>query len=694
MDLTDHLSRRGIRLDDEQLQAVRHERGPLLVIAVPGSGKTTVLVSRIARMMALGAARRENILTLTFNRAAAEDMRRRFGDLFGDAFDRAPHFSTLHALCYLIIKNAGRPLPQIDERGRMALIRDILRHLSGRFNRVVPEEDILNAANALSYTKNRLLPPQEYEGHGLSVSFPQFCALYREAMAQRGWMDFDDMLLEALSLLEDSRVRERWQRQYTHILVDEAQDLSLVQHRIIRYLAEKAQSLFMVGDEDQSIYSFRGAHPQALLAFSQTYPGGRILRMQTNYRSLPQIVEKADAFIRRNTDRYPKHMVASRSGSARILTHAFSDKRAQCRYVVDAIAALAPEQTAAVLYRSHLSSVPLADGFLRRGMAFGCRESGKFFFTHPVTQDLRSFLELALDPSRRDLFENIYYKFNAFLSREHLSRVLAAPAEKTVWQALETADDWPAYRLDRLRRKAGLFAQLVSLPPAQAMDRLFYEGEYQLYLAQSPALSVASTAALAQWDALRSIAENLDTVTGFLDRLDFLESSLPDWEKLAQPGAPVLSTVHGAKGLEFDHVFVVDLVEHQFPAAGADGQEEARLFYVAVTRARQNLHLSYTLPGPASCFLARLIPPEKAVSPAHRRSRPPIPKRKTQPPADFSAFPPGQGVRHVRWGPGIVEAIDPPSGRIVVRFASGERTLSLARCLADGLLAPDEGFAP
>ncbi|MFR1759137.1 MAG: ATP-dependent helicase, partial [Christensenellaceae bacterium] len=582
--------------------------------------------------------------------------------------------------------------PQIDERGRMQLIRELLRTLSGRFAQIIPEEDLLNASNALSYIKNRMLSPEEYEGHGLSVSFPQFVSAYQQAMAARGWMDFDDMLLKALELLDRPQVLAAWQRQFTHILVDEAQDLSLVQHRIIQRLAARAHSLFMVGDEDQSIYSFRGAHPESLLAFTHTYPGGRIQRMQTNYRSLPEIVRRADEFIQINAARYPKAMVASRSGQARVESHVFGSKQQQYRFVMDEIAALPAPGTSCVLYRSHLSVVPLADRFLREGLPFTCRESGKFFFTHPVTQDLRAFFELALDPSRRDCFEAVYYKFNAFISRPICQEAMAASPELTVWEALDQAADWPPYQRARLSRKAQLFAALPQQPPAQAMDRLFYEGEYQLYLTQSPALGVTSAAALAQWDALRAMAEGLTSVAGFLDRLDFLEASLPDWERLAQPGAPVLSTVHGAKGLEFDQVFVLDLVENQFPASGADLAEEARLFYVAVTRAKRILHLGYAAPGPASSFLTRMFPPAAKAQP--RPARPPIPKRAAPPPVDFTPYPPGQGVRHAQWGPGVVEAVDPASGRIQIRFSTGSRTLSLAHCLAKGLLFPEELFDP
>jgi len=664
------------------------------VIAVPGSGKTTVLVSRIARLLAQGLAGRGNIMTLTFNRSAARDMQQRFDQLFSGLFPQGPRFSTLHSLCFQIIKNAGAPLPQVEEAGRMRLIRDLLRELSGRGAQIVPEEDILNASNALSYIKNRMLAPEEYQSHGLSISFPRFVEGYQRAMAARDWMDFDDMLLRALELLQDPQILSAWQRQFTHILVDEAQDLSLVQHRIIQLLAARAHSLFMVGDEDQSIYSFRGAHPEALLAFTHTYPGGKVQRMQTNYRSLPGIVKKADDFIKINTARYPKAMVASRSGAAQVENHVFSSKEEQYRFVMDRIAEHPAPETSCVLYRSHLSVIPLADRFLRAGLPFSCRESGKFFFTHPVTQDLRAFLELALDPSRRDCFEAIYYKFNAFISRELCQRVMTAPSELTVWEALERAADWPAYQHMRLTRKANLFASLPGLSPVQALDKLFYEGEYQLYLTQSPALGVASTAALAQWDALRSMAEGLSSVAGFLDRLDFLESSLPDWEKLAQPGAPVLSTVHGAKGLEFDQVFVLDLVENQFPTAGADMDEEARLFYVAVTRARKILHVGYAQPGPPSSFLTRMFPPSAPKRKERKTlSRPPIPKKASAPPAvDFSPYPPGQGVRHTQWGIGVVEAIDPAKGRIQIRFASGSRTLSLAHCLSRGLLFPEEIF--
>ena len=515
------------RLNRQQQEAVHAVEGPVLLLAVPGSGKTTVLVTRLGYMLCCCGIAPDQILTMTYTRAAAGEMKQRFAALFGQDCPHPPEIRTINGVSSKIIayyaQNCGKRPPFIlaeDESALAKLVSDLYRDLCGEY----PTQSVVKELRkSIAYAKNMMLP-EERLGE-LDTGFEKFPELYREygkALRDNKWMDYDDQMVYAKKILElHEDVRTHFQNRFPYICVDESQDTSRIQHAIIRLLAGKSGNIFMVGDEDQSIYGFRAAYPDALMQFEQTYPGARVLLMEENYRSTPEILRAADAFIRKNHHRRPKTIHPTRASGAAVRVIYAMDRADQYPWLVN-MAASVREETA-VLYRNNDSALPLID----------------------------------------------------LLARQ------------------ETGLEGLCRRLDELQA-------LVSAP------------------------------------------------------------SLPCG------GGLILSTVHSSKGLEYDTVYLLDVLDGILPAvtepkdAGQQDQyqEERRLFYVAMTRARNRLYL-FSCRNRESAFADEL-----------RRG---LPREYIGPEDVFASLntePCGKHYRHAEKGGGVIRACC--RGQCMVAYASGE----------------------
>ncbi|MCI8405893.1 MAG: ATP-dependent helicase [Oscillospiraceae bacterium] len=571
----------------------------ILLLAVPGSGKTTVLTTRIARLMEEGVPP-ERILTLTFSRDTAQDMKRRYQALFGGRFpESAPAFSTIHSFCFSVLscyaKALRRTMPQLIERTpgfRLRILRDVARQETGAYP---PDDALEELERALSRVKNAMLPPEKEE----IPSFPEIYRSYEARKRAQGLMDFDDMLSLALEVLRRfPAIEDRFQRRYSHIHVDEAQDTSPLQHRILERLT--AASVFMVGDEDQSIYSFRGARPEELLSFQERYPGARVLKLEENFRSGPELVERADRFIRQNRQRYEKRMRSASSRETRVEVLPLEDCAQQYAQALELLRELPEGKTAAVLYRNNESAVPLLELFRREGVECAMGERLPAFFTSGPIRDLSAYLLLAGDPRDLDAFGQIYYKLG--YSRGIFEHVKERIREyDSVFDCVLGISSLSAYRKGHTRRYRDGFAALFRMKPPEAVDFILEELNYGDFLENRVPAASARLSARLKLSAARCVGQGLGSVYMLLDRLEELEKAVREREGI-RPGAPVtLSTIHSSKGMEFDWVILVDLLEGLFPSSpAADGKKlgdrqeyenEVRLFYVGATRARERLIL-------------------------------------------------------------------------------------------------------
>lgn len=670
----------GIKLHKQQKEALDAVSGPVLLLAVPGAGKTTVMVARIAHMIANCGIAPEEILTITFSKSGAADMKQRYEHLFSPFGWTVPQFSTIHSFCYRVLRSycrlTGGQLPELLENlsgaeGRSAILRDLYRTINRDFLSEDLEEELLSH---LSLIKNSMLTQEEVKE--LECDIPRLWELYEGYNAvkrQRNLMDFDDMLGYAYTALRKfPQLLDSYRQKYPYLCVDEAQDTSRLQHEIIRLLAAPRNNLFMVGDEDQSIYRFRGAHPQTLLDFPKLYPGAKILKMEENFRSSKHIVDRAAIFIAQNQNRYEKTMRTAASAGLPIETPQLHDMSEE--YQLVAKIARETDGSCAVIYRNNFSAIPLVDLLQRQGVDFYIRDQKSSFRNHAVVSDILNFFALSKDSSDLKAFSRIFYKTNAFLKRSLLQDMDTSPlaAGESWFDRISEKSD-REYSSNRAHIVDLTIRGLYQMKPQRALDVIIESLGYRDYMEYSFGGSFVNQ--LQKLTALRHLAGRCQSVEQLLDRLEELDTLISEHSQ-NKACSLTLTTAHASKGLEFDTVILLDAVDDIFPAHSAidkekqgqrdDIEEEARLFYVACTRARKRLiiprsNFSSDQPVEPSRFIDRLLhDPIKAVSGT-----------------GGSGLFPGMKILHPSFGEGQVMSLDRDGGKAVCFFkGAGTRTLS------------------
>ena len=609
----------GKKLNDEQLEAVQTINGPILLLAVPGSGKTTVLVNRLGYMLYVEGISPENILTLTYTVAATRDMERRFEALFGKKLADSLEFRTINGVCARIISYYGK---MIDKKSFDLLTDD---HVSGKIltdlyvqtmEEYPTESDIKNIRTLITYSKNMMLNEEDIRNLGADegIELWPIYSGYNKELKARSLMDYDDQMIYAYRMLRSApELLEFYRSKYKYICVDEAQDTSKIQHTIISLLSGERGNLFMVGDEDQSIYGFRAAYPEALLNFEKEHPGAKVLIMDKNYRSDARIVEAADRFIQKNFNRHDKHMCATRQASADICVVNLQSRRDQYRYLMET-ARNCTSQTA-VLYRDNESILPLVDLLEREGMQYRIKSADMAFFSHRIVVDVTNILRFALSPMDPELFMKVYYKFHTFLRKPDAERMCLL-ADQRHCGILDTAEDVDINRriLGDVKSLRTHFRNMAAEAPSKAIERIDKYMGYGEYLRDN---NLDDNKLF----ILEELARNEKTIPEFLERLNSLRTILA--EKNEDYNLKfVLSTIHSSKGLEYEEVVLMDVINGVFPSRiirdykmassqeKRDYEEERRIFYVGMTRAKEKLTLLRYEDSP-SLFVGELFPKEK-----------------------------------------------------------------------------------
>lgn len=587
-----------ISLNKQQERALQAVEGSNLLLAVPGSGKTTVLVARLGYMVLNKNIAPESILAITYINSAANEMRERFSSLFGRNIGRRIDFRTINSLSQLIYTDYCRKTDQrsktlIEEKERKKLIRNIFKEYHHKY---AYENDLQKLSSAIVYIKNMMLAGKQIldiEADYLHLN--DMYNAYQSALDKQNQMDFDDQMIFALKILrEDGDALHSLQQRYKYICVDEAQDTSRIQHEIIRLLA-CGNNLFMVGDEDQSIYGFRAAYPKALLNFRYDYPNPYILRMERNYRSTNQIVEKAQTFISQNKGRYEKNMTAARGDGEDVSLISVASREAQYMYLLN-VAKTAKTETA-FLYRDNESAIVLVDLFLRNNVQFKLRKPEMNFFEVRIVKDIVAFLSLAINNHDARLLDQICNKGILYLEEKQRYWANRNCHEKHI-SVFDAIDERMQYVAPRYRNRSSRFRDIITevskASPVEAISILLESG-YGAYLSEKH----FDTGKI---EILQILAKQESTIEGFLNRLRDLERLLKQGFTSEHENPIILSTIHSSKGLEYDTVYMVDVYKGRFPSLrsnifcrskdSADGeQEERRLFYVGITRAKNKLHL-------------------------------------------------------------------------------------------------------
>lgn len=600
----------GISLNKQQERAVQAVEGANLLLAVPGSGKTTVLVARLGYMILCKNINPDRILAMTFSKQAAKDMRKRFCKVFGEQLGQCVEFHTIHSVANQIVKRyaflARKTPPKLLEDNK-TLIIDILKEHLGEYP---SDNDIAEAQAAITYIKNMSLSAEEIPEQDFAIDeMEKVYAKYQEVFAAQRLMDFDDQVVFAVQLLKAlPQLLAEYHQRYSYICIDEAQDTSKAQHELLRLLVGNKSNVFMVGDEDQSIYRFRGAFPQALIDFKETYANPYILWMETNYRSTPEIVNVAARFIARNQNRYPKNMVAHRPSGAAVKRIDVASRKKQYAAILE-IAKKNPADTA-VIYRDNDSAIPLIDLLTKNGLPYRCPKKEFRFFTNKIVQDVVAFMKLHQNPRDVESFRRVY---NKFYFNKDTAKIACNNVNWNGVTFLQTLKD-QAKRFDKIVGKVRSFEDFV-LKTANmgALEFLRYldANDYGTYMEKNHLDHNKFELLVALADANPSIPE-------FLARLDQLRELTADNVQDSKTGI-ILTTAHSSKGLEYDTVYLMDVYDGQFPGSNATEvlgrkhnmdliQEERRLFYVAMTRAKNHLYV-FAIKGKTTSFADEILPP-------------------------------------------------------------------------------------
>ncbi|WP_337552427.1 ATP-dependent helicase [Anaerotignum faecicola] len=589
------------KLNTAQQKAVCHETGPMLVLAGPGSGKTTVLLCRISRLLERGLAKPQEILALTFSKAAAEEMKSRFENLNGAS---GVSFGTFHSIFFRILRSRyGWNVEQIfQEEERRSILRNSIE--AEKWDIPDLEEYISQFFSQLSLMNSELEQPNRFTPTGMPVE--EFRKLYRayEGYKERHEkLDFDDMLTQCYQLLrEDAAVREYWQRKYKFILVDEFQDVNQAQFACLQILAEKHQNLFVVGDDDQSIYAFRGARPDFLLHFPTLYPAAKKVTLNTNYRSTERIVNLAERVIGNNEVRFVKNMKGIGEAGDKVTFFLAEDAAKEAAHIAEKIGRLLDEgmplTEIAVIYRTNLQGGAFARELYKRGIPYDLRDNSGNVYEHWVAKDLLAYLLLAENEESDSALRRILNKPKRYIGKD-----LLAEAETMPYTLLRSFFVCPSLRGWQEENLENLRIDLNQIRKRTPYDALKYIRKvigYDEYLEEFAAYRRTSAQVLQEIaDEIMETAKDCADVRSFREQLERLSLQMKEQsrKKGQKRNGVALMTMHGAKGLEFRAVFLPSLVEGIVPhEKGMDTvAEERRLFYVAMTRASEKLCLSAIL---------------------------------------------------------------------------------------------------
>ena len=591
----------GKKLNTAQQKAVCHETGPMLVLAGPGSGKTTVLLCRISRLLERGLAKPQEILALTFSKAAAEEMKSRFENLNGAS---GVSFGTFHSIFFRILRSRyGWNVEQIfQEEERRSILRNSIE--AEKWDIPDLEEYISQFFSQLSLMNSELEQPNRFTPVGMPVE--EFRKLYRayEGYKERHEkLDFDDMLTQCYQLLrEDAAAREYWQRKYKFILVDEFQDVNQAQFACLQILAEKHQNLFVVGDDDQSIYAFRGARPDFLLHFPTLYPAAKKVTLNTNYRSTERIVNLAERVIGNNEVRFVKNMKGIGEAGDKVTFFLAEDAAKEAAHIAEKIGRLldegVPLTEIAVIYRTNLQGGAFARELYKRGIPYDLRDNSGNVYEHWVAKDLLAYLLLAENEESDSALRRILNKPKRYIGKDLLAEAEAMPY--TLLRSFfvcPSLKGWQEENLENLRIDLN---QIRKRTPYDALKYIRKAIGYDEYLEEFAAYRRTSAQVLQEIaDEIMETAKDCADVRNFREQLERLSLQMKEQsrKKGQKRNGVALMTMHGAKGLEFRAVFLPSLVEGIVPhEKGMDTiAEERRLFYVAMTRASEKLCLSAIL---------------------------------------------------------------------------------------------------
>jgi len=511
------------------------------------------------------------------------------------------------------------------------------------------------------------------------------------------WLDFDDLLVLAYEALShDENIMVSFSNLYDYVLTDESQDTSRIQHAIVEKLVTRHQNLCVVADDDQTIYSWRAADPSYLLKFKDTYPEAKILKMEQNYRSSSSIVSVANQFIKRNKSRYKKEMFTENGPSQDVVLKQLHDDQAQMRYVIYGLLDLKETGSAAILFRNNASAILYISELERRGIPFYMKDVDQRFFSHWVVEDILNFMRLSFNLERKDIFLKIARKFNLYLSNDQIRKFERVEDTGNVFQLLSRHVPLKDYQVQSLQNYANVYEKMKTSRP-KSVIRLIKEqlGYEQVLNSRAEKFGFRIEVLMDMIRTLEQIAEPFTTMEAFAKRLKELDELTQKAKKTKDPNAVTLSTFHSAKGLEFDHVYMIDCHNGTIPSdedqRDNEKLEEARrLFYVGMTRARKHLELlTYAEKDGKEKVESRFISEVRGILLKNAKQLATLKEQSVLENPNIirkvSDMKVGQEIVHKKFGVGHIVQIKPD--RLVLQFDETSKELVTQTILDNGLIA-------
>lgn len=591
-----------MKFNESQLMAINHYTGPCMTLAGPGSGKTLVITQRTKNLIENHQVKPSDILVVTFTKAAAVEMKTRFAQMMGNR-NVPVTFGTFHAVFFTILKHAYHYTAEniIREDQKFALMRDIIR----RFQLEYEDENefIGQILGEISMVKNARVSLEHYYSANCAKDvFVRIFGMYQEALQRNSRIDFDDMLVYTYELFTGRPdILAAWQRRYPYILIDEFQDINKIQYEIMKLLAAPKDNLFVVGDDDQSIYRFRGATPNIMQSFARDYPDAKQVTLEVNYRCVSDIAAKAGKVIAHNTVRFAKRITAGKKGEQAVYLRTYPNQRQQNLAVIKGIGDYINEggsyRDIAVLFRTNTQPRLLMEQLLEYNIPFQAKDRIPCLYDHWMVQDIFAYIRIALGSRERADFLRIMNRPKRYIGRDSLEEKTVAFEVWADYYA-KNEQDWIAERIDRLFYDCKMLAKMAPYAAINYIRRGIGYDDYIKEYAQERNIRAEELFELLE--ELQDGAKEYATYPEWQAHIQEYREELKEQEKQEkltseEKDRVVLATFHSAKGLEYEQVFIVDVNEKIMPYKKAvlpeDIEEERRMFYVGMTRAKQKLFL-------------------------------------------------------------------------------------------------------
>ena len=672
------------KLNENQLKAVNHLDGPCMVLAGPGSGKTRVITYRIANMVVNKNIKPTSILAISFTKASSIEMKNRALSLSNDFRMNKVTYGTFHSVFFRILRYFENYNIEsiLDEKTKRIGLKNILKGLN--IENADDDETIGQVINEISYVKNELMDKRDFKSEVLTNDeFIKVYNFYEEYKQQMNKIDFDDMLIKTYELLKNNKAAlDRVRSVYRYILVDEFQDINKVQFEALKLIANPSNNIFVVGDEDQSIYGFRGSRPDFLLEFEEYFSNTKKVLLDINYRSKGEIINIANRLIEKNTNRYEKVIKCGQGNGAKVNYISPEDSEEEAVYIAKDIKNKVQEDYTeytdfAVIYRTNIQSRALVDVFMDMRIPFVVKDSIVTIYDHWAAQDILAYLRIGVNPNSNKDWIRIINKPFRYISKDNLNLIKDEP---DFINSLINKCDLHPKQVKTINDLDIDISYVKGLNPKNAISYIRTTLDYDRYILDYCTNRKIKTNGLIEiLNELESSATNFKTIQEYLEHIERVKSEIVDNKNNKETDGVIFTTMHSAKGLEFKNVYIIGANEGTIPHEKSyeiddeekkydQIEEERRLMYVAITRAEENI-----------CISSPINKYGKRVSKSRFVEDIKAPTKK-----EMDSLTIGDRIYHKKFNEGTI--VEKNGDSIKIRFKDRDRALNSKVCLTKRII--------